>query len=289
MAPILAAPATPGVMGPPSKPADRPVKESEYGAADVLAGTGINLRDEEDILQNSFTSSHLPEARTGFAINGHGGRDSFYGAGVANQEPQPSACDDRDDPRWAPAMRAEEVWMQAALKLATTRTIELRDPFLVVSNVHRKAEKIAKDYGLQLNLDMKTPNAGMGKMKQPADFSQPKVTVKSQKGPDGSMVVTSESFVPHDAFLVDQLALLSIAAKHRVRELFEDAHSIAVTRQRTAHGAVPPEWVGAAAPLPVMDATAAQGLDPPGADGVSPRADSRKRMLCALPLAGSCF
>ncbi|EGR52086.1 uncharacterized protein TRIREDRAFT_2441 [Trichoderma reesei QM6a] len=238
---------TPGIMGPPQKPAERPTRDYEYDVTDSLAGTGIDLRAEEQYMSELYSNAFetIPEARTGFAHYAPGSKSSFYGAGPANQPAQPT---DLSQTQYA-AQAAEQAWQESAMRLAVQRTQEISDPFLFVALLHRRMEKIAREHHLGLNLELKNNAQSMGKMKLPENFATPKVTVKTSPGPDGTLVETSGSFIPHDAYLVDQLALLSIATKQRLRELVEDANVIAKTRQKTSHGDVPPEWAPAAAPM----------------------------------------
>ncbi|UKZ56377.1 hypothetical protein TrVGV298_010213 [Trichoderma virens] len=238
---------TPGIMGPPQKPAERPTKDYEYDVTDSLAGTGIDLRAEEQYMAELYSNAleSIPEARTGFAHYTPGSKSTFYGAGPANQPAQPTDLTQKQ----YTAQAAEQAWQESTMRLAVQRTQEINDPFLLVALLHRRAEKIAREHHLGLNLELKNNVPSMGKMKLPDNFATPKVTVKTSTGPDGALVETSGSFIPHDAFLVDQLALLSIATKQRVRELVEDANVVARTRQKTSHGDIPSEWAAAAAPV----------------------------------------
>jgi hypothetical protein len=240
---------TPGIMGPPQKPAERPTKDYEYDVTDSLAGTGIDLRAEEQYMAELYSNAleTISEARTGFAHYPPGSKSTFYGAGPANQPAQPT---DLTQQQYS-AQAAEQAWQDSSMRLAVQRTQEISDPFLLVALLHRRAEKVAREHHLGLNLELKNNTHSMGKMRLPENFATPKVTVKTQPGPDGTIVETSGSFIPQDAYLVDQLALMSIATKQRVRELVEDANIIARTRQKTSHGDVPPEWAAAAAPVNV--------------------------------------
>lgn len=251
----IPAPQTPGVMGPPSKPAEKPAKEYEYDATDSLAGTGIDIRAEEQALADYYAGSFGQDSRTGLPANAPGSRSSFYGAGPANQDGQATTSQTQDE---LAAQAAEKAWSEAAHRLAVTRSNELKDPFLLLALLHRKAEKIAKENGLGLNLEIKNNSQFAGKVRGPLDFSEPKVTVSTRTGPDGALITTAGSWIPHDAYLVDQLALLSIATKHRLREKLEDGLTVATTRQKTSHGEVPSEWVEVAAPLSIADVVATQ-------------------------------
>lgn len=234
-------------MGPPQRPAERPTKDYEYDVTDSLAGTGIDLRAEEqymnDLYSNNFDAS---DARTGFAHNPPGPKSAFYGAGPANQPVQ--ATTDQAQNQFA-VQEAERAWSESSMRLAVQRTQEINDPFLLVAMLHRRAERIAREHHLGLNLDLKNNSQTMGKMRLPEQFPQPRVNVKVTPGPDSTMVSTTGSYIPQDAYLVDQLALMSIATKQRLRELVEDASVIATTRQKTSHGDVPDDWAPAAAPM----------------------------------------
>jgi len=236
-------------MGPPQRPAERPVKDYEYDVTDSLAGTGIDLRAEEQYMSELYSNAMdaNSEARTGFAQYPAGAKASFYGAGPANQ-PAEAVPSDQDQKQLS-AKAAEQAWAESSMRLAVQRTQEINDPFLLVAILHRRAEKIARENHIGLNLDMKNNAQTMGKMRLPEQFPTPTVTVKVEPGPDSAVVHTTGSYIPHDSYLVDQLALMSIATKQRLREMVEDADVVAVNRQKTSHGEIPEEWTAAAAPM----------------------------------------
>lgn len=277
-------------MGPPQRPAERPTKDYEYDVTDSLAGTGIDLRAEEQYM-NDLYSTGFEEARTGFANLPAGPKSSFYGAGPANQPAQSTPQTSQDQ---FTAQEAERAWSESSMRLAVQRTQEIGDPFLLVAMLHRRAEKIAREHHLALNLDLKNNAQTMGKMRLPEQFPQPKVTVKVMPGPDSTTVNTTGSYIPQDAYLVDQLALMSIATKQRLRELVEDASAIASTRQKTSHGEIPEEWVSAAAP---MNAEPLEPMEKSGDDvqmgdvnGEDPNPLKRKlsRVSCLVRLLTIC-
>lgn len=245
---VSPAPPTASLMGPPQRPAERPTKDYEYDVTDSLAGTGIDLRAEEQYMSELYSNAldTGSDARTGFAQHPAGPKSSFYGAGPANQPSEPTTAQNQDE---LAAKAAEQAWVESSMHLAAQRTQEINDPFLLVALLHKRAEKIAREHNLSLNLDMKNNSQTMGKMRPPEQFPTPKVTVRMEPGPDSLMVQTTGSYIPHDSFLVDQLALMSIAAKHRLRELVEEAGIMATNRQKTSHGEVPEEWAPAAAPM----------------------------------------
>jgi hypothetical protein len=278
-APPTPAPVTPGIMGPPSKPAERPVRENDnHDPIDSLAGTGVDLRAEEQALTEYYAGNFGQDARYGFPANAPGGRGSMYGAGLANQAGQPV---DGQTQKEVEIALAEKAWNEAAQNLAIQRSIELKNAFLDIALLHRKASKISQHYDINLNVDLKnSAQQILGKMKPPEGWNtEPQIKVTTKTGPEGSLVETTGSWIPHDAYLVDQLALLSIATKHRIREKIEDAFHVASVRQKTAHGDVPQEWIDVAAPMATATASetqdALQGSG--GASAGSPRTNPLKR------------
>ncbi|KID91394.1 proteinrelated to tpa inducible protein [Metarhizium guizhouense ARSEF 977] len=265
----------PNVMGPPQRPAERPTKDYEYDVTDSLAGTGIDLRAEEQYMSELYSNvmDANSEARTGFAQHPAGGKSSFYGAGPANQAPETTS---EQNQKQLAAKAAEQAWADSSMRLAVQRTQEINDPFLLVAILHRRAEKIAKENHISLNLDMKNNAQTMGKMRLPEQFPTPKVTVKVEPGPDSTMVHTTGSYIPHDSYLVDQLALMSIATKQRLREMVEDAGVVATNRQKTSHGEIPEEWTAAAAPMNAETLGAAEptSTTEEGEDGVAVPSDT---------------
>lgn len=277
----------PNVMGPPQRPAERPTKDYEYDVTDSLAGTGIDLRAEEQYMSELYSNvmDANSEARTGFAQHPAGGKSSFYGAGPANQAPETTS---EQNQKQLAAKAAEQAWADSSMRLAVQRTQEINDPFLLVAILHRRAEKIAKENHISLNLDMKNNAQTMGKMRLPEQFPTPKVTVKVEPGPDSTMVHTTGSYIPHDSYLVDQLALMSIATKQRLREMVEDAGVVATNRQKTSHGEIPEEWTAAAAPMNAETLGAAEptSTTEEGEDGVAVPSDTAplKRENSCSPL-----
>jgi hypothetical protein len=231
-------------MGPPPTK-DRPQRTYEYEVTDSLLGTGVDIREEEQALTEYYAGSFGQESRTGFPANAPGNRGSFYGAGPANQ---PGAAASSTGQKEYEAALAEQKWNESAARLSAARAAEHNSPFLQLATLHARAEKFARQHNLDLNLDTKTQS--VQKSRNPADYPvTPKVTVTTKQSPDGAMVSVYGSVLPPDSYLIDQLALLSIATKHRVRELLEDADQIATTRQQTSHGVIPSDWADSAVPL----------------------------------------
>jgi len=277
-------PQTPSIMGPPSKPAERAVKEYRYDVDDSLAGTGINLDQEEQILADYYAGKYRPEAVTGFPANPPGSKASFYGAGFANQPGQP-ALDDESRAK-SDLAAAKQAWTDSARALAVARSNELNDPFVQTPSLHFRAAKIAKEYGIELNDETREDGQNKSSGQRLANpTTKPVIIVETARTPDGAMVTTCGSLIPKEAYLADQIALLSIAVKHRVRELLEETNRVAAMRQMTG---VPEDWLEAAAPL------VEEPVPPQAGDGsaVGPGTNplkrtwpaSRSRGVCTLPV-----
>lgn len=274
-------PAAGGAMGPPQKPVERPVKETEYDVTDSLAGTGVDLRAEEQALADYYAGSFSQDARTGLPANPPGSKASFYGAGWANQASQP--LDGKSQEEFEREV-AKKAWDEAAHRLALTRANELKTPFLEVPPLHWKAQKIAKEYGLELNSELKGGSA-VNKSKPANDPSstQPKITVSTKAGEGGALVTVTNSWIPHESYLSDQIALLSIATKVRIRQMIESAHMIAINRQSTSRGEVPAEWADVAVPLKTgLNDALQEGME--AAAGVGPQPNPLKRSYDAAKL-----
>ncbi|KAI0873660.1 hypothetical protein GGS24DRAFT_380977 [Hypoxylon argillaceum] len=280
-------PAT-GNMGPPAihpsssfpaandtaRQAQRPAgsKTISYEMNDMLMGTGIDLEEEAEYMNNL-------ETRTGFPHLPAGGRESFYGAGPANQ---PAETADAKSQEEYLVLAADRTWNEAAHRLAVTRSQEVRHHLLEPGMVHKKMFDVAQKFGLSLNLDLKADGRSqyMGKFAQPAEFPKPELKASFQMDADGTSttVKTYGSFIPKESLLVDQIALLSIGTKERLRDLLGDANRIAETRQKSSHGNVPSEWIDAAAPpSPQVNGTHAEGERTGAESAVSPRTNPLKR------------
>ncbi|KAL2075713.1 hypothetical protein VTL71DRAFT_656 [Oculimacula yallundae] len=252
-----------GAMGPPSKPVEKP-KEDGVDVMDVLGGTGIDLREEEGLqytfqLSNNSFNSQLSGSQSGNISSGHsfsqfppGDAASLYGAGPANAAAEKTNGKSQDE---YTKKLADQAWNAAAANLAASRQRELRNPFLIVQVIQAKMGKVARENGLSLNVDK---GGMMGTMKLPENFTQRGVQIQAQAGPESTFLATNGTFLPIDTMLVDQVALMSIATKHRLRGLVEDALKLAKGRQTGSHGIVPEDWVDAAAPI-AIDSTVVDG------------------------------
>jgi hypothetical protein len=229
-----------GAMGPPLKPADK-TKEETVDPMDVLAGSGVDIQEEERLLASTFA-----QQTNSFTQFPPAGESSFYGAGPANAAPETPQAESQLEYE---CKVAEDAWKLASKSLAESRQHELAKPFLEISLLHKKAVKIARENGVTLRVD---EQGGMGRMKLPEQFSYPTgpptVNINTKAGSDGLIATTKGEFLPYDSLLVDQLALLSIATKQRLRVMIGDAYRLSKGRREGSDGTIPAEWADAAIP-----------------------------------------
>ncbi|PBP27513.1 hypothetical protein BUE80_DR001741 [Diplocarpon rosae] len=277
-----------GTMGPPSKPVEKP-KEDLSDPMDILAGTGVDLREEEQymfatsnkLFNKSFNSNVLGPnyAQPGMSTSGFsftqfppGNEASFYGAGPANVIAENVGTKSQDE---FLQEAADKAWAVAARNVGMSRQNELDHPFLNVQVVQAKMGKFARENGLSTNLE----GNGMGYMKVPDNFNNREVRIQSRIGPEAGFIHTSGSFIPADAMVVDQVALLSIATKHRLQGLVEGGVKLARGRQTGSHGVLPEEWADAAVPVNYDSHVPESGLRNGWESAVSPHSNQLDRSL----------
>lgn len=266
-----------GSMGPPSKPVEKS-KEDGVDALDVLGGTGIDLREEEQYMFNQSFNSQQSGSQSNTVSSEHsftqfppGDERSFYGAGPANTAADEASTKSQEEFH---KKAADAAWHAAARNIANSRQRELSNAFLNTRFLTKKMEKVARDHGLGLKI---SSDGHMGKMVLPEYFSSSTIKVQTAVGPNGGITSTNGQFLDNQTQLVDQLALMSLASKHRLRELLEEAASLAKGRQTGSHGIVPDEWADAAAPVSMSSAVPEGGPRNGWESAVSPRTNPLKR------------
>lgn len=268
-------------MGPPSKPAEKP-KEDGTDVMDVLGGTGVDLRKEEDLAYTMYNSSFNTQpsgSQSGTVSSSHsfsqfppGDERSMFGAGPANAAGENANAISQEDFQ---KRVADKAWHDAATNLATSRQRELSNPFLEVERLHRRLLKISHENGLVLQTD---GLGSMGKMMLPDQFPQRDIRIQAAVGPESAFMSTNGQFLPKDTMLVDQLALMSIATKQRLRILVEDAAKLAKGRQLGSHGLIPEDWADAAAPSSFDNLVSEGAVRSGWESAVSPRSNPFDRM-----------
>ena len=272
-----------GAMGPPSRPAvDKPTDINELG--DVIAGTGIDLREEEAALVNynkggqqrqdggynanvaqSFNSLGAQPRDNYYSPNYPGDRSTFYGGGTFNQQPEPPK---------STAELAAETRKKALRRKAEIKSYHLSDPFLAPKILLRLVGRLAQSN----QVIVPTVGPGVNKWK-PGD---PTTRVEVQ-GPDKNVqvkMVTTGEYLHTDSPYVEILSLLSLATEERLRGLVEDAATLAKGRRMGSSGVVPLELSDLATGNGVSEMVT--GLPTPSNSAVSPTTNPLKRKV-AVP------
>ncbi|KAF1837378.1 hypothetical protein BDW02DRAFT_577144 [Decorospora gaudefroyi] len=254
-------PAPQGSMPPPKVPYSKTADATELEKAnardldvnnisDVLTGSGIDLRAEEDNLLHSYrsfnsqasasTASAHASFNNGSQQPNHG---AFQGTGPLSQEMTKEQHE-------AEFIRKHA---QAARILNESAQQPLTDPFLAASVLRHRVAKRAYDNGVAINVD--------GLFDKIPEKGPENITRITQAGANGEQIVGLEaaSLLNQSAPLVEILALISLAAEERIRTVFEDAFALSQGRQNTSHGIIPPQMLDIA----VVEENAQQKMVPP--------------------------
>ncbi|KAI0884616.1 uncharacterized protein GGS22DRAFT_144832 [Annulohypoxylon maeteangense] len=243
----------------PPKPAAKAAHA--YEMDDMLMGTGIDLEEEAEYMNNLDSRA--------------GGQSHVYGPGPATQLSNGVNARTQED---IEAEQADIAWNEHAVKYAREISQEINNSFLEPGLLHRRLQEIVLKQGLTVNVDLK-PEGGRfsGRHQNPAEFPKPEIRSFFHHHPDGTTVQVHSSHIPPDAYLVDQLSLLSLGTKQYLRTLVGDANRIATTRQTTTHGVIPQEWQDVAVPLPAVNGTQGESPRTGAESAVSPRTNPLKR------------
>lgn len=232
-------------MPPPKVPYSKATDNSELEKAnardldvnnisDVLTGSGIDLRAEEDnLLQNyrSFNSQTSASSASPHGSFNNWGQQPNHGA---YQGTGPLSQEMTKEQQEAEFIRKHE---QAARILNESAQQPLNDPFLSASVLRHRIAKRGYEHGIQINVD--------GLFDKIPDKGQQEITRTTQTGANGEQIIGLEaaSLLNQNAPLVEILTLLTLAAEERVRTIVEDSFALCQGRQNTSHGIVPPQMV----------------------------------------------
>jgi len=244
--------------------------------SDVLTGSGIDLRAEEDNLLHNYRSFN--SQASGSTASPHAsfnnwsqqsGHGAFQGTGALSQEMTKEQHE-------AEFIRKHE---QAARILNESAQQPLNDPFLSASVLRHRIAKRGYEHGIQINVD--------GLFDKIPDKGQQEIARTTAAGANGEQIVGLEaaSLLNQNAPLVEILTLISLAAEERVRTIVEDSFALCQGRQNTSHGIIPPQMLD----LAVVDEGASEKMAPPvnilktpweaTDSAVSPTATASKGML----------
>lgn len=244
------APQPQGAMGPPSRPADRATDATEL--TDVLAGSGIDVREEEAFLTHSYQGPGVPVQQIQRPNQPLQPSVSFtsQASTVGTTSTTPSFTDPSQlkgsaqgsfytEPLTQPPVpfRDPNEPTREDSEAARRAQYHLQDPFLLTKVLEQKLQKRGVDLGVRV------PSEGLF---HPVGRPQPiEVT-----GPDGSSVVrTGQTILNQEgAPLVNILNLMSLSCEERLRGVLDYSSSLAKSRRAHSHGVVPAEWKEMALP-----------------------------------------
>jgi len=252
-------PPPPSSMPPPKVPYSKVTDNAELEKAnardldvnnisDVLTGSGIDLRAEEDNLLHSYGNrsgygTSFNSQATGSTVSPHGSfnnwnqqanHGAFQGSGPLSQ----STTQEQQE---AELLRKHE---QAARILSESAQQCLTDPFCDANVLRHRMARRAYENGIQVNVD--------GLFDKIPDKTPRDVTRTTQNGANGEQIVGLEaaSLLNQNAPLVEILSLLSLAAEERIRTIVEDSFALSQGRQNTSHGIIPPQMLDIAVQEP---------------------------------------
>ncbi|KAJ4307595.1 hypothetical protein N0V94_009682 [Neodidymelliopsis sp. IMI 364377] len=208
--------------------------------SDVLTGSGIDLRAEEDNLLHSYGNrgygTSFNSQASGSTVSAHGSFNNWsqQGSHGAFQGTGPLSQSMSQEQHEAEFLRKHE---QAARILNESAQQCLTDPFIDANVLRHRMARRAYENGIQVNVD--------GLFDKIPDKTPRDVTRTTQAGANGEQVVGLEaaSLLNQNAPLVEILSLLSLAAEERVRTIVEDSFALSQGRQNSSHGIVPPQMV----------------------------------------------
>jgi len=228
------------MMPPPPRPNKEEKEEKGVDdVTDVMHGSGINLKDEENYLHTLYTNQHSKDSFAtqsssfgsgtlsggnsfntlqGTSFDGQNGNGAF--AGTLGQ----SASQDDIEKE---AKRKREV---AAREKAERDQHHLNNPFLLGNVLRLRMDKIARESGVRLDVN------GLYLLQQPAE---PTKVMTNGTNSDG--IVRAGSKIDQGAPFSDILSLVSLAAGERVRGLLDESHALSRARLYGDHNRVPPD------------------------------------------------
>ncbi|KAI9368421.1 hypothetical protein BJX61DRAFT_220224 [Aspergillus egyptiacus] len=251
------APPPPGTMGPPSRPVEKATDAAEL--TDVLASSGIDVREEEAFLTSSYSGpgiqaqqpprpqqplpptaqqqqqqppistsfvSQTSTAGTASATPSFGESSQFKPSGTQESfytEPStqpPAPFKDPNEPT------------REDTEAARRAQYHLQEPFLLTKVLEQRLQRRGFELGVRIPAEgLFHPVPGRP---QPIEVT----------GPDGSSVVrTGQTILNQEgAPLVDILNLMSISCEERLRTVIDYSSTLAKSRRAHSHGMVPVEW-----------------------------------------------
>ena len=228
-----------GTMGPP----ERPRKDKDMDVSDlqdVVNASGIDLREEENYMASTYRyrgdsstqstsfGSYTTSPNNSFGMwqqGSFGSYPAFQGTGPYSQPAVPQKTVEE---------LVEEKHRLAARKLAEQQEKHIHRPFLNAEFVRNKLQDVTYKLNVKLTADGRS-----------AQSDRPKIFGSYVGGTEGVGIVQAraQSAIHDSSKLADLLSLISLATEERLRDILEDAVSIARSRRSTSDGVVPVDFV----------------------------------------------
>lgn len=255
------APPPPGSMGPPSRPVD---KATDIGTLeDPLAGTGVNLDEEERNLTNPTYFSSQQGLGASFGSQG----TSFGPRSGGTSFDRPGSSGYQNDHEESPEDLQRRRQAEADFRAGRWAQHALWDAFLQGDALEKKLNKCSYENGI------KSPKDGL--------FYATKGQIRPQTtrviGHDGAsqIIDRGQTILSTESgdVLGDIMKLLSLATKDRVTGLLDHAGRLACERRDHSAGRIPTEWKTVA-----ITAPASPALSQAAAGAVAPTALKREHI-----------
>lgn len=238
-----------GSMPPPRVPASRAQDNAELEKAnpremdvnnisDVLTGSGIDLRAEEEMMLNVGSRSYgvsFNSQASGSTVSPHGSFNQWgqQGSHGAFQGSGPLSQPMTKEQQEAELLRKHE---QAARILNETASQPLTDPFLFAGALRQRVAKRAYEHSIQVNLE-----GLFDKIPERVPQNVTRTSIGNNSNGESIVGLQASSLLNQNAPLVEILSLLSLAAEERIRTVVEGSFALSQGRQSTSHGLVPPQ------------------------------------------------
>lgn len=237
-----------GVMQPPPRPAEKDKATDIRSIEDSLAGTGVNIDDEERALTTFGTPGNSQSQSNASFLSQHS-----FGPVGGNSERGPSTAPNGIGPLTNGINHAQEIRTpqeaaqfeidKANYLAGGRRQYELTDPFLHGDALERKLNVRAYENGI------KSPKDGLYHARKDGNRPLQKMQVAS---PDGTVRVIDkgQTILNSDTgpTLVNLMDLISLACKARVTGILDLAARLGKERRDLANGRIPDEWKDIAQP-----------------------------------------
>ncbi|KAF7507002.1 hypothetical protein GJ744_011026 [Endocarpon pusillum] len=227
---FYSAPAAPGSMGPPSRPADKATDIRTL--EDPLAGTGVNLDEEERNLTSSTYYSQHQGANTSF---GSQGTTFGPGSGAGSFERPGSSGYQNGNEENAEDMQRRG---QAEADFSAGRWAQhpLWDAFLQGDSLGKRLDKWSYENGI------KSPKDGLFY----ATKGQMRPQTTRVTGHDGASLIIDrgQTIISTESgdVLGDIMKLVSLATRDRITGLLDHSARLACERRDHSAGRVPTDW-----------------------------------------------